>query len=48
LVKDFVPVNCIEIIVVFNEEKRIFVQSIVDSLQLNSLVRVNPNNNFYF
>jgi hypothetical protein len=48
LVKGFVPVNCVEAIVVFNEEKRTFVQNLVDSLQLNITVRVNPKNNFYF
>jgi len=48
LVKDFVPVNCIGSIVVFNEEKRTFVQNLVDSLQLNISVRVNPQNKFYY
>lgn len=48
LAKDFVPVSCIGCIVVFNEEKRAFVQNLVDSLHLNISVRVNPNNNFYY
>lgn len=48
LVKGLVPVNCIETIVVFNEEKRIFVQDLVDSLQLKINVLVNPDNNFYY
>jgi hypothetical protein len=48
LVKDFVSVNCIESIVVFNEEKRIFVQNLVDSLHLKISVRVNPENKFYY
>lgn len=48
LVKDFVPVNCIDTIVVFNEEKRIFVQDLVDSLHLNISVRVNPKYKFYY
>jgi hypothetical protein len=48
LVKDIVPVNCIETIVVFNEEKRTFVQDLVDSLHLNISVKVNPKYKFYY
>jgi hypothetical protein len=48
LVKDIVPVNCIEAVVVFNDEKRTFVQDLVDSLHLNISVRVNTKNKFYY
>ena len=48
LIKDIVPVNCIDAIVVFNDEKRSFVQDLVDSLHLNISVRVNPQNKFYY
>lgn len=40
LVKDTVPVSCISDIGVYNEEKRILVQEIIDSLDLNIPVRV--------
>lgn len=48
LVKDFVPVQCIGCLVVLNEEKRVIVQELVDSLHLNIPIRVNPQNKFYY
>jgi hypothetical protein len=48
LIKSQVSVNCINCIVVYNEEKRTLVQSIVDRLGLKIAVLVNPNNKFYY
>ena len=48
LVKDLLPVQCINCIIVFNEEKRIYIQELVDTLKLNIRVLVNPNGNFYY
>jgi hypothetical protein len=48
LVKNQVPVNCIESIVVYNDACKIFVENIINRLGLNIIVRVNPNNNFYY
>lgn len=43
LVKDHVPVNCIGGIIVYNEEKKIHVQHIIDKLKLTIPVKVNTN-----
>lgn len=47
LVKDHVPVDCIDEIVVFNNAKRTFVQDIVDQLQLDINVTVNREYYYY-
>lgn len=48
LVREHVPVNCIGSIVVLNEEKRVYLQQIVDKLGLAITVQINPKNKFYF
>lgn len=48
LVKHYVPMNCINYIVVHNEQKKYFVEKIINSLKLEIPVRVNPNNQFYY
>lgn len=48
LVKDFVPVEYIKIIVVLNESKKKEVQAILDKLELNIDVQINPKLKFYF
>jgi hypothetical protein len=48
LIKNHVSVNCINCIIVFNEEKRILVKEIVENLGLNIHILVNPNNQFYY
>ncbi len=48
LVKHHVPVNCISSIVVHSEQRRVFVQAIIDRLGLEISVRINPNNQFYY
>lgn len=48
LVKHQVPVKCISSIVVLNDQKKAFVQEIIDSLGLEIPVRVNPKNQFYY
>lgn len=48
LVKNHVPVNCISSIVVLNEARKTFVEEITTRLGLEILVRVNPNNKFYY
>lgn len=48
LVKEHVPVKCIGCIIVLNEEKRIFVQNLVDTLLPKIPVRVNPDNKYYY
>lgn len=48
LVKHHVPVNCISSIVVLNQERKDFVEEIINRLGLEIPVRVNPNNQFYY
>lgn len=48
LIHNYVPVSCINYIVVLNKEKKKFVMEIINELKLNFPVLVNPNNNFYF
>jgi hypothetical protein len=48
LVRDYVPVQCIEYIIVFNEEMRQIVRDIVNLSGLNIPVSVNPENNYYY
>ncbi len=48
LVKHQVPVNCISSIVVLNEQRQSFVEEIVNRLELEIPVWVNPNNKFYY
>jgi hypothetical protein len=48
LVKSSVPVSCIQNIVVYNEKTSLVIQQLVDSLQLNIKVWVNPKGNFYY
>jgi len=48
IVREHVPVNCIGSIVVLNEEKRVYLQQIVDKLGLAITVQINPKNKFYF
>jgi hypothetical protein len=48
LVKEHVDVQCIGCIIVFNEEKLIFVQNLVNALHLEIQVRVNPDNKYYY
>ncbi|HEX2935320.1 MAG TPA: DUF4433 domain-containing protein [Bacteroidales bacterium] len=43
LVKDQVSVNCIGGIIVYNEEKKVQVQHIIDKLKLTIPVKVNTN-----
>jgi hypothetical protein len=46
LVKSHVPATCISQIVVYTEQKRIFVQNIVNQLKLN--IPVSVNTNYYY
>jgi hypothetical protein len=48
LVKDYLPVNCISKIIVFDEKKANFVSTIIDLLGLNIPVFVNPQGQFYY
>ena len=48
LVKDHVPVTCIKAIFAYNLEAMDAVKAIVDRLKLNVVVKVNPNNNYYY
>lgn len=48
LVRDHVPPQCVNFIVVRNEERRILVQRMVDHLGLEIPVHINPNNQFYY
>ncbi len=48
LVKEKVPVVCINSIVVFDDKKRIFIESIIKRLGLNIPVNVNPGNKYYY
>lgn len=48
LVKNYVPVNCIDSIVVYNAQKESFVKQIVDRLGLEITIKINPGNQFYY
>ena len=48
LVKHHVSVNCISDVVVLNEQRKTFVEEIINRLGLEIPVRVNPNNQFYY
>jgi hypothetical protein len=48
LVKYHVPVNCIDKIIVLNEEKQNYVQNIIQRLGLGIEVTINPNYHFYY
>lgn len=48
LVRNHVPVNCIDHIVVFNEEKATFVKGILTTLSLDIPVAVDSNKKLYF
>lgn len=48
LVKDHVPVHCFDCIVVFNVEKRNFVQGIIDEIGLDIKVKIDTGNKFYY
>jgi hypothetical protein len=48
LVKSSVQVSCIQNIVVYNEKTSLVIKQLVDSLQLNIKVWVNPKGNFYY
>lgn len=47
LVKEHVPVDCIDEIVVFNEAKRILVQEIIERFELDITVRVDREYYYY-
>jgi hypothetical protein len=48
LVKDHIPPEFIKTIVVYNEQKKSEVDKIVEELDLDIPVKVNPKNQFYF
>lgn len=48
LVKNFVPVDCIEQIVVYDETVRVKAQEIVNGLELEIPVKVNPGGSYYY
>lgn len=48
LVKAHVPTNRIKAIVVLNEEKKMEVESILENLDLDIKVKINPSSKFYF
>jgi hypothetical protein len=48
LVKDHVPVDCINKVVVYNAEKRKLVQAIVDHLQLKIPVLTDTQSQYYY
>lgn len=48
LVKDYVPVHCIMAIVTYTNEAADTVKEILDELNLNIPVRVNPGGNYYY
>lgn len=48
LVRNFVPVDCIAKVVVYNQTARNRAQGIIDELGLTIPVRVNPGNNYYY
>ncbi len=48
LVKNYVPASCIQVIVVYNEEVHAKVQHIIDEMQLEIKVKINPKNRFYY
>ena len=48
LVKNHVPVTCISGMVVLNEIRKTFVEEIINTLELEIPVWVNPNHQFYY
>jgi len=48
LVKDHVPVNCISGIATYNDKAKEFIDNIVNELALNIIVKVNPDNKYYY
>jgi hypothetical protein len=48
LVQNHVPVSCIRAIFTYNSETTDIVKEIVDRLGLNIIVKVNPNNHYYY
>jgi hypothetical protein len=48
LVRHHVPVSCILRIVAYDEEMQKYVQGILDDLQLNIDIRINPKGKFYY
>ena len=48
LVKDSVPVSSIGRIIVYNEERKLFVQDLIEYYGLNIPVRINPMNKYYY
>ena len=48
LVKDYVPVNCISGIVVYDKDNKLFVEKIVSKLDLEIPVLINPDSKYYY
>jgi hypothetical protein len=48
LVKDYVPVNCISCIVVYDKDNKLFVEKIVSKLDLEIPVLINPDSKYYY
>ncbi len=48
LVKDYVYVNCISCIVVYNKDNKLFVEKIVSKLDLEIPVLINPDSKYYY
>lgn len=48
LVKDYVPVHCINRLVVYNDAVKVTVARTVENLRLDIPVFTNPNNDFYY
>lgn len=48
LVKNHVPTDCITNIVTYNAASKAIVENIVNNLELDITVNINPNSNFYY
>ncbi|GCC51274.1 DUF4433 domain-containing protein [Chryseotalea sanaruensis] len=48
LVKDYAPVDCVEQIIVYDASALAKAQEIVEDLELQIQVKVNPGNNYYY
>lgn len=48
LVKNTIPVNCIDHIITYNDQRRIQLREMIEYLELDIRVLVNPKNNYYY
>ncbi len=48
LVKNTVPVNCIDRIIVYNDQRRTQLRKMIKDFELDIRVLVNPNNDYYY